>query len=77
MRTRRESAGGSLLRRYLEHIEIRGLHVRHYTGFASPIIRRRYETSLRPSDSHTIVDLTSPPTRKKVKVERTRVAPVR
>jgi hypothetical protein len=67
MRTHRESSGGSLLRRYLEYVDIRSFHMRYYTGFASTIIPRR---------PRTVVDLTSPALRKESEVRRSIASPI-
>ena len=77
MRTGRESAGGSLLRRYLDYRDRRVLNMHHYAGSPSLVIRRRYDLTIRPSKPRTVIDLTSPPTHKERKVEPVRVSPDR
>ena len=68
MLTHRESSGGSLLRRYLEYVDIRSFHMRYYTGIASTIIPRK---------PRTVIDLTSAALRKESEVRRLSAPPIR
>lgn len=69
MRDRRESPGRSLLRRYLEHVEIRSVSTPPYAGFPSPIARRRYAANLLLTHPSTVIDVTTPSRSKELGVE--------
>ena len=77
MPTRRESAGGNLLRRYLDYRDRRVLNMHHYAGSPSLIIRRRYDLTIRPGNPRTVIDLTSFPEREEIKVNRKSVSRTR